>query len=135
TSAQRGMLASVRSSGAVFMAKNNVSITLAVLLPSFSVMVCSVLVKILSPLKMPVSSAKKQKISRAIKWFISWLFASVPHSGLFWQDVSSLIHKVSDISLAFCCKVFAIGSLSDYGFRATRGRALAQFWQLLPAFS
>jgi hypothetical protein len=31
---------------------------------------------------MLVSSAKKQKISRAMKWFISWRRAAVPHSGL-----------------------------------------------------
>ena len=34
------------------------------------------------PLKMPVSSAKKQKISRAMKWFMSWRRSAVPHAGL-----------------------------------------------------
>ncbi len=34
------------------------------------------------PLKMSVSSAKKQKISRAMKWFMSWRRAAVPQSGL-----------------------------------------------------
>jgi hypothetical protein len=34
------------------------------------------------PEKMSVRSAKKQKISRAMKWFMSWRRATVPQSGL-----------------------------------------------------
>ena len=74
--------AAARSSIFVFMARNSVPITSWVLDESRALICAIVSVNRPLPLKMSVSSAKKQKISRAMKWFMSWRRSAVPHSGL-----------------------------------------------------
>ena len=66
----------------VFMARNNVAMTSCVLDESLALICATVSVKRPLPTKMSVSSAKKQKISRAMKWFMSWRRSAVPHAGL-----------------------------------------------------
>ena len=65
--AQRGKFAAARSSALVFMARNSVLITSCVLDESRAAICSIVVVNRVVPLKMSVSSAKKQKISRAMK--------------------------------------------------------------------
>ena len=67
---------------AVFMDRKMVLMTSAVLLASPSLIWLTVWVNRLLVAKMSVSSAKQQKISRAMKWFISWRCAPRPQSGL-----------------------------------------------------
>jgi hypothetical protein len=64
------------------MARNSSLITSRALDESLAPICSIVAVNRMVPLKMPVSPAKKQKINRAIKWFISRRRSAVPHSGL-----------------------------------------------------
>ena len=64
------------------MARNSSPITSWVFDESRALICSIVAVNSPLPLKMSVSSAKKQKISRAMKWFMSWRRAAVPQSGL-----------------------------------------------------
>ena len=81
-SVQRGSRAAVRSVIFVFMARNSSLITAWVLDESLALIRSMVVVKRPPVVKMSVSSAKKQKISRAMKWFMSWRRSEVPQSGL-----------------------------------------------------
>ncbi len=64
-----------------FMARKMSPSTVCRSAPSRALICSTVRVKRLSPWKMPVSSAKKQKISRAMKWFMSGRREAAAQSG------------------------------------------------------
>src|SRR6218665_821436 len=75
-----------RSAGPMFMARKIASNTSWVLAPSHSLICSTVWVNRPLPLKMSVSSAKKQKIRRAMKWFMPWRRSLVAQSGLLFSS-------------------------------------------------
>ena len=64
------------------MARNSVARTSCVFDESLALICATVSVKRPLPTKMSVSSAKKQKISRAMSLFMSWRRSAVPQAGL-----------------------------------------------------
>jgi len=68
------------------MARKIVPITSCVLEASRALIWSIVAVNRPSPKKISVLSAKKQKISRAMKWFMSWRRSGLSQSGLFFRS-------------------------------------------------